>query len=93
MQQQSFKRSTAALDNDRVSNKPSWESFYFRENSGNGAWTRSEREIRKSDMRNASWLWNRRESTNSDHPCKNSSKKKPGRKKQKEYVHNIRQKR
>ena len=56
VQQQSFKHFTAAPNNDRASNKPSWESFYFRENSDNAVWTRSERDIRKSDLKNASWL-------------------------------------
>ena len=56
VQQQSFKHFTAVPNNDRASNKPSWESFYSRENSDNVAWTRSGRDIRKSDLKNASWL-------------------------------------
>lgn len=72
VQQQLFKHFTVAPNNDRALNKPSWESFYFRENSDNAAWTRSGREIRKNDMKNVSWLSSRRESTNLGHPCKNS---------------------
>lgn len=71
-QQRSFKHFTVAPNNDTASNKPSWESFYFRENSDNAAWTRSEPETRKNDMKNTNWLSSRRESTNSDHRCKNS---------------------
>ena len=66
------KHFTAALDSVSASNKRSWESFYFSENSDNAAWTRSEQRRRGSGGKNANWLWNRKESTSSDRPCKNS---------------------